>query len=313
MFNWIPELKKMNNVSQYFLALVLILAAPFGLHNPSQGGNDEEVTKAIQSATEAYVAAFNARDAEKLAQLWSEDATYELADTNETIMGRTAIGKMFTELFADTEPARLSVAIESIRFVTDDVAVETGTSELFESDGTKSSSRYSAIHVKRNDQWLLDSIQETHLASDEGDVNPLHELDFLVGQWVDSTDESTVETSCEWVKNKKFLSRTFRVSAPEQDDLEGTQVIGWDPIAGSIRSWVFDSDGGFSQGSWKRKGDSWIVESTGFLADGSPVSSVQVYNRVDVNSFKWQSFNRRVGDELLPAIDEITVVRKPAE
>ena len=48
------------------------------------------------------------------------------------------------------------------------------------------------------------------------------------------------------------------------DDLEGTQVIGWDPAAGTIRSWMFDSDGGFGEGTWSKKDNSWIVKFSQF-------------------------------------------------
>lgn len=50
-----------------------------------------------------------------------------------------------------------------------------------------------------------------------------------------------------------FCSCSFKVSVPSMDDLEGTQVIGWDPAAGTIRSWMFDSDGGFGEGTWSKK------------------------------------------------------------
>jgi hypothetical protein len=35
--------------------------------------------------------------------------------------------------------------------------------------------------------------------------------------------------------------------------------------------------------------------------------------RVDDNSFTWQSVQRAVGGDVLPDVEEVTIVRKPAE
>jgi hypothetical protein len=40
---------------------------------------------------------------------------------------------------------------------------------------------------------------------------------------------------------------------------------------------------------------------------------MNIYTYVDPNTFAWQSVSREVGGELLPDIDEVTVVRKIAQ
>ena len=47
-----------------------------------------------------------------------------------------------------------------------------------------------------------------------------------------------------------------------------TQRIGWDPLTKQIKSWVFDSEGGYGDGLWTRKGNQWVIKSTGVLPDG---------------------------------------------
>ncbi len=298
------------NIGLKFCFLMACLVYPAGVDEtvPNNGGDEPE--KAILAAAESYVIAYNSRDAEKLAQLWAEKATYVVPETGEKLVGREAIRQMFTKMFADSASGQLVVTVEAIRFVTSDVAVETGKTQVVQTDGNVSSSSYSAIHVKQNDQWLLDSIHDIESVPVETAVSPLAELEWMVGQWLDKSDTSTVETDCQWTKNNSFLTRTFRVSAPEGDEFEGTQLIGWDPIAGHIRSWVFDSDGGYSEGVWRQKGESWVVESSGFNADGQLVKSIQVFLPQDANTFSWQSFGRQIGDEVLPNIDEILVIRK---
>ncbi len=96
------------------------------------------------------------------------------------------------------------------------------------------------------------------------------------------------------------------------DDLEGTQVIGWDPAAGTIRSWMFDSDGGFGEGTWSKKGNSWIVKFSQVLPDGRKASATNIYTLIDANTFTWKSIGRKVDGEFLPNVEEVKMVRKTA-
>ena len=100
------------------------------------------------------------------------------------------------------------------------------------------------------------------------------------------------------------ITRSFTVSIEDQIDMAGMQFIGWDPAAKQIRSWVFDSDGGFAEGRWTKKEDRWSITTTGTLPDGATASSVNVITRVDDDQFKWQSVNRTASGALLPNIDE---------
>jgi hypothetical protein len=72
---------------------------------------------------------------------------------------------------------------------------------------------------------------------------------------------------------------------------------------------VFDSDGGFGEGLWTRKGNAWHIQATGTLPDGSKSSSVNIITRLDDNTFTWQSINRQAAGELLPNVDEVVVAR----
>jgi uncharacterized protein (TIGR02246 family) len=271
----------------------------------------ESEMEAIRSASAGYVVAFNDRDAEKLAQFWSENGVYEVPDSKEQLKGRRAIQEMFKVLFAKYEDVKMTVTIDSIRLITSNVASEMGHA-FVSSQGSTSVSRYSAIYVKEGGLWLLDSIHETDVELTDSKQSPLAQLEWMVGEWVDQGDDSAVETDVHWTANGKFLTRNFRVLVPGNEMFSGTQVIGWDPIHQQVRSWVFDSAGGFSNGSWKRKGENWVVESTGYLADGRTASSIQVFAQVDDNSFTWQSFGREVDGVRLPDIETVRVVRKEA-
>ena len=93
----------------------------------------------------------------------------------------------------------------------------------------------------------------------------------------------------------------------------GVQIVGWDPAAKQIRSWVFDSDGGFGEGKWTKKDQRWYIQATGTLPDGSKTSAVNIITYVDENTFTWQSVNREAGGEILPNVDEVVVGRVQEE
>ena len=156
----------------------------------------------------------------------------------------------------------------------------------------------------------MDSVRETDVPEAPPASTPLQDLAWLAGEWVDQSPEAAMEATVTWTKNKSFLNYAFKVSAPGMDDLEGTQVIGWDPAAGTIRSWMFDSDGGFGEGVWSKKDRSWVVKFNQVLPDGRKASATNVYTLVDGNTLMWKSIGRKLDGEFLPNVDEVKMVRK---
>lgn len=300
------------------LFMMAALVAPASLAQAPAGNRQlDGDLAAIRAAIDSYVEAFNAADAKRIAEHWADDAVYIRRDTGEKVSGKAAIEKVFEEVFAGDKKQRLLVRIDSIRLLTRDVAIEDGTAWVTSSTGEAEESTYTAVHVKKKQGWRLDSVRETAAppkpeAAAASAYEHLKALEWMIGEWVDESEESTVETVCKWTTNKSFLTRTFRVSAGDDDPLEGTQVVGWDPLTGVIRSWVFDSDGGYLEGTWSFKGGSWAVKSSGYLSDGRKASSVNIYTPVDENSFTWKAVGRAVDGEFLPNIEEVKVVRNQA-
>jgi len=138
---------------------------------------------------------------------------------------------------------------------------------------------------------------------------PLKELAWLIGTWVDEDEEVSVETVCDWAKNGSFIRRRFTVRVDGDMDMEGTQVIGWDPATKAIRSWVFDTDGGFGEGRWRRDGDRWIIKATAVLPNGRRASAINILTPIDQNTFTWESTDRELDGELLPNIDKLRITR----
>ena len=63
-----------------------------------------------------------------------------------------------------------------------------------------------------------------------------------------------------------FVIRKFTVEGKKGVDQAGTEVIGWDPHAKRLRSWVFDSNGGFGENMWVKDGNRWLMQYSGTLA-----------------------------------------------
>jgi uncharacterized protein (TIGR02246 family) len=265
---------------------------------------------AIEKAIESYTAAFNAGDAKTLAEHWGPEAVYVNPLSGVEVEGREAIAKEFETILAAMKDAKLAVDVESIQFVSPGVAVENGVAKLVSADGEPEESSYTAIHVKRGGKWLLDRVTEEDVPVVLSHYEQLKELEWMIGSWIDSDDQARIETTCQWTRNKNFITRSFTVSVRNRLDMAGMQIIGWDPAAKQIRSWVFDSDGGFAAGRWTKKENRWFIAKTGTTPDGLKSTSVNVITIIDDEQFKWQCINRMVDGEMLPNIDEVVVVRQ---
>jgi uncharacterized protein (TIGR02246 family) len=263
----------------------------------------------VRETGKAYVEAFNRGDAAALADFWSPDAVYTNRITGEQVVGRAAIAEQFKTLFAAQKDLKLAVDVESIRFLSPNVAVENGTARFAITKDDAEEVRYGAVYVKSGGKWLLDRVND-----EEPDTATPYEqlkvLEWLVGRWVDQDENVRIETECNWAKNQNFLVRSFTVEAGGQVDMSGMQVIGWDAAEKRIRSWTFDSDGGFAEAVWSKKGDQWFVSNKGVLADGTKATMVNVIKPVDADSFTWQTIERTVGGALLPNIAEVLIVRE---
>lgn len=302
---------KSNKIFKCFAVCCALLGAGLNLASGAEGLEAEEA--AIRKAVDGYVAAFNKGDAKALAALWSPEAVYTNPDSGEQAVGREAIEKQFAKIFAASKGAKLDAKTESIKFVSPNVAIEQGTAKVLQPKGDAEESEYSAVYVKREGQWLLDRVTEEEPPVTLSNYEHLKELEWMVGTWLDQDEQSTIEINCHWAKNQNFLIRSFSVQVRDRVRLSGMQIIGWDPIAKRIRSWVFDSDGGYGEGAWSKKGTAWHVQTTGTRADGLKVSSVNIIKFVNNEQFIWQIVNGQVGDDLVPNTDEVLVVRQKSE
>ena len=288
----------------------LAALSPLNLSAQEAAAEPPDYEAAIRKTVESYVAAYNAGDAKALADHWSEGAVYTNRLTGEEAVGRAAIAEQFGAILAEQRGARLDVSIESIRLLAPSVAVEHGTAKVIPVEGEPESINYSAIYVKQDGKWLLDRVTDGGDEASPSHYEQLKPLEWMVGTWIDEDENARVETTCNWTKNRSFLTRSYSIVVGDEVELSGMQVIGWDPAAKMIRSWTFDSDGGFAEATWKFEKDRWLIHNKGVLADGSKASAVNIMKPIDADSFTWQATERTSGGELLPSVDEVLIVRQ---
>lgn len=289
--------------------LFAMLLGTAGLRADDKDKTAEE-EKGVRRCCELRTKAFNSGQAKDFAARFTDNA--ELVDENGTVYkGRADLEKLFSEFFQKFPGAKLSVKVDAIRFVGPNLAIEESTHTVQSKEGdAEARHRYICVLSRQGNDWQICSARE--YPADEGTFTPhdrLQALAWMVGDWVDEDPESVVVMSCRWSKDRNFLLSDYTVQIKGKKVLETTQRIGWDPLTRQIKSWVFDSDGGYGQGAWTQDGDRWIVKSTGVLPDGCTGSATFSIVRQGNDRFVWKSTDRVSGDVLEPDF-EVVIARK---
>lgn len=300
----------MNRCILCFLSVTFASAEFLSAQQPPAAAADAD-RAAVQATIDAYLTAFNRGDAAALAALWTERGEM-FTPAGDRLQGREQIEKSFAEYFRVAKLAKLELTGTNIDILSPSTAVETGTARVIVPDEEPSETVYRVVHVKTADGWKIDGVREqAPAAPPPSHYDRLKPLEWMIGEWGDAAGSGAVETACRWSKNRNFIIQSFRVNAGDAAEFEGTQVIGWDPRTQVIRSWLFDSDGGFGTSVWKQAGERWTVESVQVLPDGRVGSSTQIHERVDDDTRRFRSIGRQVEGEPLPGIGPLTAVRKP--
>ena len=100
---------------------------------------------AIEKAIQSYVAAFNTRDAKKLAAHWSPEAVYTSRVTGSEITGREDLEKEFAAQLDAMPSAQLHAQTDFIEFISPNVALETGNAIVTQPDTEPNESSYRAV------------------------------------------------------------------------------------------------------------------------------------------------------------------------
>ena len=235
-------------------------------------------------------------------------------EEGERTHGRAAIRDQFAASFKNTPGSTIAIQVDSLRFLGPETALEEGRTTITPGDGAGAPeiTRFTAVYVKEDGHWLQAAVRDEP-AANLTVHDRLKELEWLVGEWVNESQEAVVFTTCKWADNGNFLLREFTVKTQGKPVLSGSQRIGWDPVKRQFKTWIFDSEGGFVEGYWTRDGNQWVVKAEGVRQDGEPASATNIITRLGKDRSSWQSVNRTLGGAAVPGVDEFTLVRKPPE
>jgi uncharacterized protein (TIGR02246 family) len=254
---------------------------------PSDRGanaNSAEVA-AIEVTAAAYRDAVAKGDVEAVAKFWTPDADYvdqaghafpikeKLNEARaKQRQGQPAGGR------AVAEPGH------TIRIITPGVAIQDGSFQhAADADGEPIAGHYTAVWLKRDGHWLLDGVRESAVIN-ATPADHLKGLSWLVGEWEGKGSGMTADASYVWGPDKNYLLRKVVLRGSKGEIDSTIQWIGWDPIQKQIRSFVFDSGGGFEDGVWEKEGDAWVATAHGVLPDGRRAYFTTIHSRVDANN-----------------------------
>jgi uncharacterized protein (TIGR02246 family) len=265
--------------------------------------------KAIGELTEGFTKAYNGKDAQALGGFFTQNA--EIQDEDGAITrGRDAIVTRFARQFAEGGSGTLKVSTDSLRFPAKDLAIEEGTATLTTGAGEQPrSNRYTVTYAREGGRWLHAMIRDEP-AEDDMPHERLSELEWMLGEWINESDDAIVLTTCKWSEDGNFLLRDFKVESEGRIDLGGTQRIGWDAQKNQFRTWVFDSKGGFAEGLMVRDDDRWVVKSSGVRPDGTPVSVTSTITVLGKDRMRWELSERTLGEAPVPGTDAFDLVRR---
>ena len=294
---------------QIIFPLAVACAITWGTSPARAADPEPQQIAAITDTAKAFVEAFHKGDAKAVAAFWTPDGDY-VDEHGRVLKGRKAIEDTYTELFSANKGLRVRIDIASVRFPAPDLAIEDGTSAVLAPDGSAPSrARYTNVLVKKDGQWLLSSVREAAY-TDPSNYQFLRGLDWVIGEWLDESSEGPAgHVSFDWVPGENFIISTRTVDYKDASLDNGTQMIGWDPVAKHIHSWSFEADGGFGESVWTKDGAKWIVKTKATAADGSAVTATNIITPVDANTVTWQSKERTAGGKPLPDTKEIKMKR----
>jgi uncharacterized protein (TIGR02246 family) len=264
---------------------------------------------AVIANDRAFEAAYAKGDAKAIADFFTEDAEYTTED-GRIFSGRAAIEASVRSAFTGNKGAKLAINVDSVKILAPEVVLEKGSTTVTAPSGGTNGALYTAIHVKKDGKWKISQLVETPLPV-ASPHDRLAELGWLLGTWeeADKTSDLKVNSEFVWARGGNFLTRNVTVKRGAEVTLEGWQIVGWDPIEERIRSWTFDSEGGFAEGRWTREGERWLVRESGVAPDGSRTGAENTFTKLGGDRFAWESNNRTLDGEPQPSISRIEINR----
>lgn len=267
----------------------------------------QKVIDRLQEFTEII----NKGNVNDLDTFWTEDAEIINPVNGETAKGKQEITKYLQNQIQELKNKKIKFTVGDIMFSDANSATVQGVLQFFDNGTLVDRAARKIDLIKVDGKWNLDFIREIEVAlPPSNSYSHLKDLEWLLGKWVDEDDNVDISFNTQWDKNKNFIVQSFSMDVLGLDALEGRQIIGWDSVEGKIRSWVYDSDGGFGSGTWSKKDGGWQATMDYTLDNGKKASATNIYTPIDEKSYSYSSIDRKVDNNALPNVESVTLSKE---
>lgn len=269
---------------------------------------EEQIKKQLQE----FTAAINQNKVDVFPIFWTQDASLTNPVTGEIYIGKEQIAEYLKMRNQEIKRRQLNLTFtpKSIVFPTPHQATVVGVLDIEDKGQLIQRTVRKIGFVEQNGQWYINELREIEAAPAPPVFSHLKELEWLIGSWKDTDQDATITLSAKWDKFKNFIIQNFTMETYGLEAIEGLQIIGWDPIEKHIRSWVYDSDGGFGEGVWVKNGKNWQVTLNYVLSDGSEGKSTNIYSDITDRSYRYTSIDRSINEEPLDNIQPVIVKKE---
>ena len=266
----------------------------------------------IKIRLQEFTDAINQYRGETLPGFWSPDASLINPVTGETYKGKEQIGDYLKKRNQEAQERKLTFTLtpRNIHFLSPKQAVVEAIFEVNQNGQLLKRNARKIELTEQDGQWYINAVREVEVAPAPPVYSHLKDLEWLIGNWKDSDQDVTITLAAKWDKFKNFIIQNFRIDTYGVEEMEGIQIIGWDPIQNTIRSWIYDSDGGFGEGTWTKNNNGWQLSLNYVLSDGSQGTAKNVFTDITDHSYRYSSIHRTVNGEPLENIEPVTVKKE---
>jgi uncharacterized protein (TIGR02246 family) len=309
-----PPMNRANVLIVTVLSSLALTMLPAGRGQDEPAGDPNAAAlDALKVSAERFVEAFNRADAEAVAATYLPGGEITLQD-GTVLAGREAITAFYREGFeedGETKP-RAAIEVDSVRFVTPGVAIESGTLLITKAGDVTTSHPYTAVQIMQEDgTWLTGSVRD-ELGGAAPPSEKLLALEWLVGDWIIQQGEVETLLSFDWSDFGPYLEGGAEVAQTYVGAVGLSIRIGWDAAREGFVSWGHDSEGGYVQSEWtETESGTWLMRSKGVTSEGEANEYLQVCEiAADQQSFTWTIRDQTIGGALQPN-RVLTAVKRP--
>ena len=143
-------------------------------------------------------------------------------------------------------------------------------------------------------------------------VAELDQLGWLVGNWVDESQDALVRTTYRWSETQAVFcsaASSVQVHGRPGDERQPAHRLGSGGAATAVVG--LRLGGRLCRRLWAGQGSDWLVKSSGATRDGRINSATNVYHRLGADRYSYKSRDRVIGGQLSEDIETIAVREPP--